>query len=147
MTGMERENTAGMEHEQSNMKMIRALAEQVFSLGKVELLAEILHDRYEDHSAPEGLRDRDGFRKIVEFWRSGTSRFNVRVEHVFAGGAFVGMVDETTGVHDKGTLFDVSPNGRSFRFQVVHAFRVVDGRLHEHCGLTGLSGARQQLKA
>ena len=126
------------EQEQANVKMIRALAEEVFSLGRVELLQEILHSEYQDHSAAEGLRDRDGFRKIVDFWRGGTSRFNVRVEHVFADGDFVGMVDETTGVHDKSTLFEVPPNGRSFRFQVVHAFRFVDGKLHDHWVQTSL---------
>ncbi len=55
------------EQEQANVKMIRALAEEVFSLGRVELLQEILHSQYQDHSAAEGLRDRDGFRKIVDF--------------------------------------------------------------------------------
>src|SRR5258708_16998022 len=111
------------EQEQANVKMIGALEEEVFSLGRVELLQEILHSQYQDHSAAEGLRDRDGFRKIVDFWRGGTRRFNVRVEHLFADGDFVGIVDETTGDHDMSTLFVAPPNRRSLRVLVVHPCR------------------------
>jgi predicted ester cyclase len=126
------------EREQAHMRTVRTLAEQVFSMGKVDLLPELLHAEYEDHSAAEGLRDRDGFRKIVEFWRGRTSGFNVRVDRIFASGDFVGMVDETSGVHDKSDLFGVPPNGQSFRFEVVHAFRFSEGRLREHWVQTAL---------
>jgi nogalonic acid methyl ester cyclase/aklanonic acid methyl ester cyclase len=132
------------DREAKHNEMIRALAEQVFSAGRYELLEDILHADYEDHSAPPGLRDRGGFAKIVQFWRDNTSRFDVRVVHLFADGEFVGMVDETTGVHDKNTIFGVAPHGRAFAFQAVHAFRFADGKLRDHWVQTGLPEVIQQ---
>jgi hypothetical protein len=66
--------------------------------------------------APPGIRDRGGFRKIVEFWRGNTSSFKVRVMQIFPAGDRVSMVDETSGVHDKTMIFGVPPNGRAFSF-------------------------------
>jgi predicted SnoaL-like aldol condensation-catalyzing enzyme len=128
----------GSDGKTKHVAMIKTLAEQVFSTGRYELLDDILHPDYEDHSAPPGLQRRDGFGKIVHFWRDNTSRFTVRVVHVFANGEFVGMVDETTGVHDKNPIFGVAPNGRPFSFQAIHAFRFADGKLHDHWVQTGL---------
>jgi nogalonic acid methyl ester cyclase/aklanonic acid methyl ester cyclase len=130
-----------MEHgakEQANIDVIRVVAEEVFSGGKLERLEELLHTEYEDHSAPPGFRDRAGFRAIVEFWRTNTSSFQAKVEHIFASGDFVGMVDQKSGVHDKAPLFGIPPNGKSFSFQSVHAFRFVDGKLRDHWVQTSL---------
>jgi predicted ester cyclase len=128
-----------MTSHERNIQTVRTIAEEVFSRGRVELIPELIDPDYEDHSAPSGLRDRDGFRAIVEFWRASTSEFRVRVVHVFAAGDWVGLVDETSGVHDRGPLFGVPANGQRFSFQAVHAFRLNDGRFREHWVQTSLA--------
>ena len=119
-------------NQQQNMNRVRALAEQVFSAGRLELVDELVHPDFHDYSAPEGLRDRDGFRQIVQFWRMNTSKFQVKVVKIFATDEWVGMVDETSGVHDRNEIFGVAPNGASFAFEAVHAFRMQEGKMREH---------------
>jgi predicted ester cyclase len=126
------------EIEIANLGTIRRVAEEIFTAGRTGLIVELIHPAFHDHSAPEGMRDRDGFRRIVEFWRGNTSSFQVKVVHAFSSGDWVGMVDETSGVHDRNPVFGVAPNGKAFSFQAVHAFRMVEGRMREHWVQTSL---------
>jgi predicted SnoaL-like aldol condensation-catalyzing enzyme len=132
------EYAAPSAREAKHQAAVRQAAEEVFTQGRVELLDEILHPEYQDHSAPEGLRDRAGFARIVETWRGGASQFRVEVVRIFGSGDWVGMVDVTSGVHDRGPIFGIPPSGKPFRFGAVHAFRFEEGRMREHWVETGM---------
>jgi len=124
-----------------NQAMVRALAEEVFTAGHLDRVDQLVDPELIDHTAPEGMRDRDGFRRIVEAWRAATSDLRVRVVQLFGAGEWVGMVDETSGVHDRAPLFGIPPSGRRFRFGAVHAFRCRSGRMLEHWVETSMRAA------
>jgi predicted ester cyclase len=129
---------------ESNIATVLKLAE-VFSRNRPDMLGDILHPAYFDGDAPPGRQDAAGFAQIIAFWHSSFSAFGVQIVHVFGDGEWVGMLDRTTGVHDKGPAFGVPANGRVLAFEANHIFRFSEGKIREHWVKTNLATALEQL--
>lgn len=123
--------------EQANINAIKNLLKG-FSTGNTEQIAELVHEDFKNHHAPEGLQDRAGFGEIVK-QVSGIfgsfDQFDLKPIHLFAKGDYVAMMDGGTGMK----------NGQEYKHVDIHIFKMKDGKMYEHWNSFGLPSQRDIL--
>ena len=118
---------------------------ELFNLGKVELVPELLHPEYVNHSpgSPTLPRGREGVVVVVQALRRALPDLSYRVEDLVVGDDSVAVRATMTGTH-RGDLFGLPPTGNSVRVTQMTFERFRDGRIVAHHRLTDdLSMLRQ----
>lgn len=112
------------ERELQNVTAIGRLLEG-FTTGNTDQVDELVHDDFVNHNAPEGVKDKQGFKEIIKMVHGTFSQFDaldLKPEVLFAKGDMVAMMDTGTGMR----------NGKTYRHDDIHVFRMKDGQMYEH---------------
>lgn len=113
--------------------VIRRYFEELFNQGRVELVAELLHPEYVNHSpgAPDLPRGRDGVAIVVQALRKGMPDLRYTIDDMVVGPDAVAVRATLTGTHT-GSLFGMAPTGKSVRVSQMTIERFRDGQIVSH---------------
>ena len=112
------------EKEKKNLEVIGRLLEG-FTTGNTDQVDELIHDDFINHNAPEGVKDKQGFKEIIKMVYGTFSQFselNLKPEVLFAKDDQVALMDTGTGTF----------KGKVYRHDDIHVFKMKDGQLFEH---------------
>jgi len=122
--------------DQTKRQVIDRYFEELFNRGKVELVDELMHPDYVNHSPSPGLPPgRAGVRVVVEALRTGFPDLSYSVEDVVVGDDAVAVRVRMRGTH-AGDLFGIAPTGRSIEVSQITIERFKEGRIIEHHRIT-----------
>ncbi len=112
------------EIEQKNIQTIGRLL-QGFTTGNTDQVDELVHNDFVNHNAPDGVKDKEGFKEIIKMVFGTFSEFdslNLKPEILFAKDDMVTMMDTGTGER----------NGKTYLHNDIHIFKMKDGQMIEH---------------
>jgi steroid delta-isomerase-like uncharacterized protein len=118
---------------------------ELFNQGRVELVPELLHPDYRNHSpgSPELPCGREGVGIVVQALRRGLPDLHYQIDDLVVGQDSVAVRTTMTGTH-LGDLFGMPATSRSLRVMQMTFERFREGRIIAHHRLTDdLSMLRQ----
>ena len=123
---------------------MRYFVEQVQEKGRLDLIDELVHPEFRNHTAEPGQRDdREGVRETMAALHGAFSDLRVEVLHCVGDGDLVATHKLFRGRHT-GAWFGVPPSGNRVEFRVMDLVRYRDGQLFEHWAVAdGVSLLRQ----
>ncbi len=132
--------------EDPKISLIRRYFEELFNAGRVELLPELLHPDYVNHSpgSPDLPRGRDGVGIVVQALREGLPDLSYTIEDMVVGEDSVAVRATLTGTHT-GNLFGMPPTGKAVRVSQMTFERFREGRIIAHHRLTDDLTMQKQL--
>jgi len=125
------------EKEQKNIEVIGKLL-QGFTTGNTDQVDTLVHYDFINHNAPEGVRDKQGFKEIIKMVHGTFSQFDeldLKPEVMFAKGDMVAMMDTGGGKR----------NSKTYRHDDIHVFKMKDGQMFEHWNSFNLPCQREVL--
>ncbi len=100
-----------------------------------------------DHEAQPGTPDGpEGVRRFFTTAYSAFPDFNAAIEDVIAEGDRVMIRSTVSGTHS-GPFRGIPPTGKRVQFGLIDIYRVADGKIAEHWGLTDFLTLMQQVGA
>ena len=127
------------------VSVINRYFSELFNQGRLELVSELLHPEYVNHSpgSPELPRGRDGVGIVVQALRRGLPDLRYQIDELVVGTDSVAVRTTLTGTH-RGELFGMPATGKSVRVLQMTFERFHEGRIIAHHRLTDdLSMLRQ----
>ena len=125
--------------------VIRRYFGELFDQGKLELVDELLHPDYVNHSPSPGLQPgREGVRVVVAALRRAFPDLTYTVEDLVVGRESVATRTTMRGTHH-GDFFGMSPTGRSFEVAQMTIERFLDGKIIAHHRITDEASLVRQL--
>lgn len=126
---------AYMAHRKSDV--IRRYFLELFNQGRVELLPELLHPDYINHSpgSPELPIGRDGVGIVVQALRRAFPDLSYRIDELVEGEDIVAARTTLTGTH-QGDFFGIAPTGKRVEVKQMTFEHFRDGRISAHYRLT-----------
>ncbi|MFO0551764.1 MAG: ester cyclase [Polyangiaceae bacterium] len=96
--------------------VIQRYFEELFNAGRLDVVDELLHPDYVNHSpgSPDLPRGRDGVRIVVAALRRAFPDLRYTIDDLVVGEDAVAVRATMTGTHE-GELFGLPPTGRSVR--------------------------------
>lgn len=133
------------DHLDANKAVYRRMVDEVVNQGRFEVVDEIFHPGYVDHSAPPGAPGGlEGVKAIFSMFRTGFPDVKFTIDDMVAEGDIV-----ATLVHGEGTqtgpFMGTPPSNKHARWRSVGFFRVEDGKIVEHWGIPDLLGLLIQI--
>ena len=126
-------------------EVCRAVQQEVFGKGRLELLDELVCEDVVSHTTPPGApAGRDGVRFTVQMLHAALDDIAYEERDAFASGDRVAIRCTMTGTQT-GELFGRPATGRSFATDHIHIFRLRDGRVAEHWAVRDDLGMARQL--
>lgn len=127
--------------------LARRIADEVWTQGKLEVIDEVIAEDFVGLNPTDGeIRGRDGFRQLVERYRSAFPDTTMRITGIVAEGNVVASHWRATGTHT-GELMGIAPTGREVTVEGTVIDRVEDGRIVESHGVFDALGLLQQIGA
>lgn len=118
---------------------------ELWNEGRVELVDELLHPEYVNHSPSPGLPPgREGVRVVVRAMRSAFPDLHYTIEDLVAGADAVATRTRLRGTH-RGDFFGLAPTGRAVDVAQMTIERFRDGRIVAHHRLTDEALLARQL--
>lgn len=116
--------------------------------GDERELDAVLAEGYVDHEpAPGGLPPtRDGAKALVALLHAAFRDFRIEAEEVITDGDRAASRARLTGTHT-GDLLDIPPSGNAISVSAIDWYRIEDGRIAEHWGITDSATLTAQLGA
>jgi predicted ester cyclase len=131
----------------SKETLIRRYFEELFNAGRTELVEELLHPEYVNHSGTPGLpRGREGVTIIVKALRGAFPDLHYTIEDMVVGADSVAVRTTLRGTH-RGDFFGLAPTGNRIEVQQITIERFRDSRIVEHHRVTDELGLSRQLGA
>jgi steroid delta-isomerase-like uncharacterized protein len=131
----------------SKSDVIRRYFEELFNRGKLELIDELLHPRYVNHSPSPGVpTGREGLRIIVPALRAAFPDLHYTIEDLVVGDDAVATRTSLRGTH-RGDFFGLAATGRCFSVQQMTLERFEAGRIIGHHRVTDEASLMRQLTA
>jgi steroid delta-isomerase-like uncharacterized protein len=130
-----------------NESVIRRYFQELFNQGRLELIEELLHPEYVNHSPSPGVpAGRDGLRVIVPALRSAFPDLTYTIEELVVGADAVATRTTLRGTH-RGDFFGLPASGRAFCVQQMTIERFAQGRIIAHHRVTDEASLLRQLTA
>lgn len=131
---------------QSKQSVIERYFGELFNQGRVELVDELLHPSYVNHSpgSPDLPRGREGVKIIVKAMRTAFPDLRYAIEDVVLGSDAVAVRTTVRGTH-RGDFFGIPPSGRSFEVQQMTIEQFRDGLIVAHHRVTDEMSWMRQL--
>lgn len=119
-----------------NIEQIKATTrrfwEEIWPNGDVAGLAEVLHPKGVNHTAPPGISgDVDGTTQAMQWLGTVFADQRYEIHHLVAEGDMV-VVHLTHHGRHTGEFMGIPPTGREFAYRHVHLLRFEDGQAIEH---------------
>lgn len=120
-----------------NRTVIEKYFGRLFNEGETDLIEELLHPGYFNHSpgSPDLPRGREGVRIVVQALRSGLPDLRYTIEDLIVSDAAVAARVTLTGTHT-GNLFGMAPTGRAVRVSQMTFEHFREGKIVSHHRLT-----------
>ena len=133
---------------EQNKTVSRRLIEEVFNQRNIAAADELISDSFIEHEElPPGLpAGVEGFKQIIQMMHSAFPDFNAAIHDIIAEGDKVAVRMTWSGTQN-GEFMEIPASGNSFSTPVFDIFRIVDGKIEEHWGLSDMAGMMQQLGA
>ena len=131
----------------ANETMIRRIPEEITSKGKFELIDEIFHPDFVDHTyiPAFGLTPgREGIRQFIEMLRTGFPDIDIKVQDTFSDGDKVAIRNLAKGTHT-GEFMGIPPTGKQATWTEIHIVRIQDNQVAEHWANVDQLGIMKQL--
>ncbi|WP_411030134.1 ester cyclase [Spongiimicrobium sp. 3-5] len=125
------------EVERKNIEAIGKLL-QGFTTGNTDQVDTLVHDDFMNHNAPEGVKDKAGFKEIIKMVYGTFSQFetlDLSPEILFAKDNWVAMMGTGTGKR----------NGKIYKHADIHIFKMKNGQMLEHWNSFNLPCQREVL--
>lgn len=127
----------------------RRFVEEVINGGAVDVIPELFHPDYLDHSAPPGagtgLTVYEQVAQIPKMFRGAFPDVHFTIESMVEEGDWIGTRVTGRGQHIGNTFMGVPPTGRRVVWTSFGMFRIKDGKIAEHYGQPDLLGLREQI--
>ena len=128
---------------------LKALAQrfndEVFTLGKVEVIDELVADDYVEHQEFPGLEPtKDGLKQFVQMFHAAFSDIKVETLSIGLDGDQLWLHSVFTGTHT-GDFAGIPATGRSVSLTMMDRVRVRDDKAVEHWGVSDDLGMMTQL--
>jgi predicted ester cyclase len=128
-----------------NKRLIQRLIDEVVNAGRVEAVGELVSADYYDHQPLPGTSpDVNGLKQRFAVRAHAFPDFRATILDLVSEGDKVALIMSGTGTH-MGELMGAPPTGKHFTILEMHLFRVRDGKLVEHWGLTDFFSMLEQL--
>ena len=125
----------------------RRIADEVWSQGKLDVIDELIAEDFVGTDPVNGeIHGRDGFRQLVEMYRTAFADSNMRVDTIVAEGDLVAAHWTATGTHT-GSLMGIAPTGNEVKVSGTEFSKIVDGKIASSTGLFDALGMLQQIGA
>ncbi|MFE5027918.1 ester cyclase [Streptomyces sp. NPDC056656] len=130
--------------QESHADHMRYFVEQVQEKGHLDLIDELVHPGFRNHTVAPGQRDgRDGVGETMAAMHEALSDLRVEVLHCVADGDLVATHKVFRGRHT-GSWFGIPPSGKRVEFRAMDLVRYQDGQIFEHWAVAdGMSLLRQ----
>lgn len=122
------------------------IALEVFNEGRIDVVDEVLHADFVDHSTPmPGVsRDREGLKTMAQMMRGTFPDLHNTITQSIAEGDLVVQHVTSTGTM-RGEMMGMQPTGKMASWDAIHIVRFRDGKLAEHWAVADQLGMLQQL--
>ena len=117
--------------------VIRRYFDELFNAGKVELVDELLHPDYVNHSTghPDQPRTREAVKSVILALRRAFPDLHYAIEELVVGEDAVAVRTTMSGTH-LGDFFGLPPTGKTIRCEQYTIERFADDRIIAHHRLT-----------
>ncbi|CAA9232127.1 MAG: hypothetical protein AVDCRST_MAG52-1163 [uncultured Blastococcus sp.] len=130
-----------------NKALVEQFTEQFWNQGNIAFADEILaEDLIQDPLPPGWPQGREGFKRLVQTWRTAFPDLHEHLEFVLADGDRTMGRFRLTGTHT-GTFYGIAPTGRKVDIHGVDVSRFVDGKIVEYFYHEDTFGLFRQLGA
>jgi steroid delta-isomerase-like uncharacterized protein len=134
-----------MTQSEANKAVYRRMVDEVVNQGHFEVIKELFHPDYLDHSAPPGMPNGfDSVQAVFSAFRTGFPDVKFTIDDMVSQGDIV-----ATLVHGEGTqtgqFMNIPATGKHAKWRSVGFFRVRDGKIVEHWGIPDMLGLLIQL--
>ena len=121
-----------MRSQPSDVEQMQLFVSQVQEQGRLELIEELVHPDFRNHTVEAGQRDdRAGIGETVAALHGAFSDLHIEVLHCVGDGDLVATHKVFRGKHT-GPWFGVPPSGNPVEFRVMDLVRYREGRWAEH---------------
>lgn len=127
-------------------EIIMRFNQDVFGKGKVELIDELVHEDFVDHTGMEGPMDREGLKSFVQAVHGAASDWDTTVERVLVDGDEVAWRWRMRGTHT-GEFMGIPPSGNVVEVTGNDLGVMRDGKLAEQWGEMDMLSLLTQLGA
>jgi predicted ester cyclase len=126
-------------------ELSRRVAEEVWTSGNLDVIDELFASYYHGWTPTDGeIHGPEGFRELVERYRSAFSDMTMTPDNLVAEGDWVTMSWTAHGTHT-GELMGVAPTGREVTVSGIQVSRIAHGKFAEGHGSFDSLGLLQQL--
>ena len=128
-------------------EIAQRLVDEVWTQGKLDAIDELIADDFIGDDPVNGeIHGPDGFRELVQMYRTAFSGVTMRADKIVADGDWVAVHWTATGTHT-GELMGVAPTGRDISVTGTQFSRISDGKVIASRGLFDAFGMLQQIGA
>jgi predicted ester cyclase len=121
--------------EQSKQVVLR-LINEVMNRGHIDVIDELLAEDFVNHGGevgggPPGITPKQMFKRVAQDHHDTMGDLRVEIVEAIAEGEDV-VVRSILNARHSGTMFGMPPTGNQLRFEVLHMYRVHDGKVTDH---------------
>jgi steroid delta-isomerase-like uncharacterized protein len=133
---------------EQNKTLVRQFIEEFLTQGNVNMVKEIVApDFIENEQLPPGMpQGREGVEMLAPMLHGGFSDFKATIEDIIAEDDKV-MVRMTWSGTQTGEFMGLPPSGKAMSVAIIDIFRLAEGKIMEHWGVSDMMGMMQQLGA
>lgn len=131
---------------EQNKALVEQMIQEVFNEGDVDAVDVYFTADFVEHEegAPGQDGGREGLKMALPMLRTAFPDLTVTVEDMVAEGDKVAARLTWSGTHD-GDFMGMPPTGQSFSMNVMDLFRIEDGQVAEHWGVSDIMAMMSQL--
>ncbi len=135
--------------ESAKKQVYRRFVEEVINKGNLDIIPELYHPDYVDHSAPPGIPHTgtifEQVAQIPKMFRGAFPDVHFVIESMVDEGDWVATRVTGTAQHLGRPFMGIPPTGRKVVWTSFGFFRVQDNKIIEHWGAPDLAGLREQI--
>lgn len=131
---------------QENKAIVGRLLDEMNNQGNIEIIDELVGPDFVEHEEnPPGIpHDREGVKRVFRLYHSAFTDIHATIDHMIAEGDKV-VVFMTVRATHTGEFAGIPPAGKRIEVPVIDIFRVAEGQVREHWGVTDRLSMLQQL--
>jgi steroid delta-isomerase-like uncharacterized protein len=115
---------------EENKKAVRRVFEEIMNWGDLRAIDDLVADDYLVNEPPGIPPGKEGFRALVNMYRTAAPDLKMTIEEMIAEGDQVAARWTATGTMT-GEMMGIPPSGQKVTFQAISWFRLKNGRLAE----------------
>jgi steroid delta-isomerase-like uncharacterized protein len=131
---------------QETKALVRRLLDEMNNRGNIAIIDELLAPDFVEHQEhPPGIpQNREGVKQVFWLYHSAFTDIHAAIDDMIAEADKV-VVFMTVHATHTGEFAGIPPTGKRLAVQLMDIFRVADGRVREHWGITDRLAMLQQL--